>query len=486
MIVCALRTPGFVECNPSLPSSTYTGHDVKLFRMVASQAGWTELVGNSTINSTNPALGNDTAYQFKCIPDPSWGNTMAMLVSNGTYNECAIAIGMITVTKARMDMGVRYSFSYYHTGLSIMTYVLSTGPGLWSFLEPFQGDLWAAIVLTVTVLPLLVWYLEQNNSNTRRRWRCNPELLENLHSTWYDTLLSVFGLKPVPASSTPTRLVALYFTFLILVVICEYISAKFASTVVQNQSTSIRSVDDLRGKAVSTHSIYQDRIRSTYGLHTGDIEWTGAPAFLEARTQMMEGRLQAYVMSEVALKLNIAQYNYDCGLRLVGPVFLPFDYAFTFNIATEPNMIDAVNRGMVWAEEHQQLGMLQNEYLVIDDSCSTQGLSPFKAISFYAVAGLWIVLACAVSLALLLTMLVWFKKFCCTARHRGKPMEAEFAHLSCNMRTLTCEDNAHELTETTSNRSIEGNAIHILPSMVDRELQSNQKQFASHVEQPCS
>ena len=58
-----------------------------------------------------------------------------------------------------MSSGVRFSLPTYVTGLGVITLSPSTNVvyNMWSFFDPFDWEVWFAILLTGIVLPILVW-----------------------------------------------------------------------------------------------------------------------------------------------------------------------------------------------------------------------------------------------------------------------------------------------------------------------------------------
>ena len=88
------RYIGFVDCDPSKPTSSYTGYEVAAFRAIAAELGWLEV---PTQSAQSPE--NVTSFYFKCtdLGQPDLINVLTANVSSAKmYPEypCTIAGGM--------------------------------------------------------------------------------------------------------------------------------------------------------------------------------------------------------------------------------------------------------------------------------------------------------------------------------------------------------------------------------------------------------
>lgn len=389
--VCVLDSPGFVACDPTKPSSSYTGFDVELFRNVAQYVGYVE---NSNLPVNSSSVANQ--YKFVCIREPSYSAVMELLVDNSSTASCSIALGMITITTERLDLGVRFSHSYFHSGLKIMIYTQPVPLDAWSFFKPFSWDTWLALGLTVLFVPMLIWLIER--ANTDHKLVFNRASVEDLRLATYKTLLSVARLDVQPVVSWASQLVVLALSFLLLVMLCTYTANLASLYTTSSIDVAPSNLDSLRGKPVATSSVYQAVLKQNYGLTTSVVDWSGESTFLAVRQALENGTLQAYIMGEVALSINMAAYNEGCRLRLVGSMFQPFSYGFAFSSVVSSETIDLIDLGLVWAQESHRLSALTDQFLSPRQDTCYYGMDAH--VHFSQVAGLWYILAGVVVVAL--------------------------------------------------------------------------------------
>lgn len=111
------------------------GVEVDLLRHIGAIAGWTEVAvmpqqqqaPHTNTSSSSDGLGSHIAaaagaqrsispigqkgnrtFSFKCDPDLNVFKLLTKLITNDTLGECAMGIGSITITRARIEMGARW------------------------------------------------------------------------------------------------------------------------------------------------------------------------------------------------------------------------------------------------------------------------------------------------------------------------------------------------------------------------------------------
>ena len=92
---------GFVDCDPSKPTSTYTGYEVAAFRGIAANAGWLEVPSLDVI-----ALNGTISFYFKCTDLNQPGVINVLTANSSTANSypdypCVIAGGMFEFRSLR-------------------------------------------------------------------------------------------------------------------------------------------------------------------------------------------------------------------------------------------------------------------------------------------------------------------------------------------------------------------------------------------------
>ena len=121
--------------------------------------------------------------------------------------------GAITITVDRVSSGVRFSLPTYVTGLGVITLSPSTDIvyNMWSFFDPFDWEVWLAILLTGIVLPILVWAGENLFLTGSIPWG------GNVMQTWITAIFigfnQMFFIEGMYVRAWPSMLVLICFNF---------------------------------------------------------------------------------------------------------------------------------------------------------------------------------------------------------------------------------------------------------------------------------
>ena len=139
LTVCTANWSPMVNCSAGRDPSSFSGHDMDLFRQAAALLD----------------LQEGSGYAFACM---RFSDMIADLTAaNGT---CALAIAGITVTTKRQAAGILFSYPYFHSGLGMLVKTTTAAPDGWAFVKPFQWSLWLALGLTLLILPTMVFIIE--------------------------------------------------------------------------------------------------------------------------------------------------------------------------------------------------------------------------------------------------------------------------------------------------------------------------------------
>lgn len=138
--VCIRDTPPWARCAENLNQSQWSGFDVQLFRVAAQELN----------------LKEGLEYNFKCVTLSDILEAIAIPDS-----ECDVALGGLAVSPDRQAAGIRFSWPYLQSDLAIIVSASAVEENYgWAWLKPFDTSLWVAIILTILVLPLLIWLVE--------------------------------------------------------------------------------------------------------------------------------------------------------------------------------------------------------------------------------------------------------------------------------------------------------------------------------------
>eukprot|EP00887_Chlorella_sp_A99_P004828 scaffold4.g4828.t1 len=216
--VCGAPWPPLVECEMNTTSlatgplsytaallsflPTYSGalpgHDVELWREIAGEL----------------LLDEGVDYLFRCMKFQ-----VLMDELHDPRGNCTFAIGGITVTSARKDEGVGFSYPYWSTALTALVKSTRSAPDGWGFVRPFTWSLWLAILLTLAVFPVLLFvteWLSQMQRIQRSDW------LPGISEAGIRTAWTAMQFDRPTLSSWGARLAALCLGFMSVVLVATY------------------------------------------------------------------------------------------------------------------------------------------------------------------------------------------------------------------------------------------------------------------------
>lgn len=381
--VCGAPWPPLVECEMNTTSLatgplSYTGHDVELWREIAGEL----------------LLDEGVDYLFRCMKFQ-----VLMDELHDPRGNCTFAIGGITVTSARKDEGVGFSYPYWSTALTALVKSTRSAPDGWGFVRPFTWSLWLAILLTLAVFPVLLFvteWLSQMQRIQRSDW------LPGISEAGIRTAWTAMQFDRPTLSSWGARLAALCLGFMSVVLVATYQANLTANITVTRLNSEVRSVQDLKGRAVGSEEIYLARLRARYGIVATDmrVAW---PADDDLVGALMTGQLAAVVDDEVS-NVYLATQESTCGIKVLPERLEPFDYAVALRKGMPNNVTEALSGAIIRLQEAGQLELLQENYVMKAlGNCPYDGEIKTEIISvgFLNLWGLWVVLISGCVLGLL-------------------------------------------------------------------------------------
>ena len=79
---------------------------------------------------------------------------------NRTLGQCDLAASTITASSEREAMGISFSRATHRSSLAVMTYAPLKQRGKWAFMEPLHKDVWFALIVTILLTPVFVFFFE--------------------------------------------------------------------------------------------------------------------------------------------------------------------------------------------------------------------------------------------------------------------------------------------------------------------------------------
>lgn len=388
-IVCTANYIPMASCSPTADPSTYSGFDIDLFRRTALIAGWDE-----TTNVSQP-----DSYEFRCMP-------FDLMISdltdpNGT---CTVATAGVTITGEREGKGIQFTYPTLRSGLAIMVHRQESGGG-WFFLRPFSWGVWLAILLTIALIPIVTLVTEFLSIEGRiERRDVGPGLKEASWRSMWTFLL----LEPYHVTAIASRIVGVVYGAVATVLVNCFCANLAAALTVSQLTSSINSVNDLRGRAVGTVAVYIPRL-SRYGIAATELAFEGVQMAVETwLPQLRSGMLVATVVDE-PLQDYMASVS-SCDLHILPDVVAPFDFGMAFHKGALESLVDKFSSAILSLQEDGTISQLRESYIKIPRPECESTIDSSTSITFQQVRGLWIILACGLALALLwLCGLLWWR-----------------------------------------------------------------------------
>lgn len=364
-------------------SDNFTGHDVELIRLAGSRLG----------------LQEGTDFRFSCEP---FDQLLQHVNSSDPDGPCSAAVGAITITSERQQDGIKFSYPYFKSGLGILTKAYTRTSSGWGFFDPFHWTLWLALFLTLLIFPPLVFMLEF--LSLRKRIHREDVLPGVIESGWRSAVTFML-FDGFAVTSLGARAAVLAFCFLALLTTSTYTANLAAFITVQTISSTINSIDDLRGRAVGTNEIYIDRLSEYRLTLTAQKLRTGAD-YVEWGRQVASGQLAAIIRDEPLL-LWLANNAPRCDLTVLQDSPEEFEYGIAFRVGTSQELVNAWTLALLDMQEDGTLDWLKDTWIVDPNSgCQsiTQVTKDATAISFTDLSGLWMLLAAGLGLGCLLML----------------------------------------------------------------------------------
>lgn len=385
-VVCTLgRVAPMASCTPG-DDKSFAGLSVEIFRATARDGlNWQE--------------GRD--YRFECLS----GGTLEtlqneILPANGS---CDAFIAATTITSERSEMGVVWAYPYWSGSIGIITRSTPKSTDGWAWTKPFTWSLWLAIGVTVVVLPIIVYYLEV--LSIKRRVTMVDSLMGYMEATWRTLWVMIQG-ETMSVSMFGARIVVIVLAFVALILSASY-TANLAAFLTLKSFSSVNSIYDLQGLAVSTVEAYQNRIQAAYGLKTLETKLTTRDDLTKEAGQVAMGSLAAFLYDTEAAQYLVATWP-ECRLRLLPETIEPFDYGLAFNSRTDPAIVNAFSLSILRLIEDGTIRGLGDIYLLENSPCLSQGINndDIGQITFTQVYGLWVLILAGIVLGIIIVTLI--------------------------------------------------------------------------------
>jgi len=145
-------------------------------------------------------------------------------------------------------------------------------------------------------------------------------------------------METLQVSSFGAKFASITFAFMALIIINTYTANLAAVLTVSQINSQIRSINDLKGKAVSTNGIYQDRLRVRYGIVSTELVYNGIQDMIDAAREVGDGLLAGLISDAPVLQYALSNLSW-CDTTLLPGEIEPFSYGLAFKMGTADAVI---------------------------------------------------------------------------------------------------------------------------------------------------
>ena len=266
----------------------------------------------------NTPLGSDYVVWQKVAALASIAyNTTCMVfdsvlesIRNGT---CDVGLGAISATVNRYREGFVFSKPYYISGVSILSRKQTHFDGF-GWLLPLTWQLWLLLCATLSLFPLVLWYIEPSG--------------KGIH--WYRESTWSFLGDRIDVTMPPSMFLMLIFGFFSIIFTAIY-TADLASVLIERRldSGAIQTAGELRGRTVATYSEYMNTL-ALYGVNAVPLGPTWEDLTSAAEKVLHNHGMDAIVADQAfLLEVLSRMMNDTCSSLMLSDSFLfPIEYSF--------------------------------------------------------------------------------------------------------------------------------------------------------------
>jgi len=200
-----------------------------------------------------------------------------------------------------------------------------------------------------------------------------------------------FGGETYDVSSFGAKVAVLCFSFMALILSSSY-TANLASILTANNFNSeITSVNDLRGKAVTTNEIYRSRLQARYGIQSVPLIFISDASVVEATYDVIAGSLSA-VITDYSILTYISDVFKNCEAKLLPQGIEPFAIGMAFSPNMPQSEVSKFSSIILQMQEDDTIQRLRTDYKIGSTPACSEVSDDETAVTFSDVWGLWIIL----------------------------------------------------------------------------------------------
>eukprot|EP00892_Ulva_mutabilis_P009355 jgi/Ulvmu1/6792/UM030_0130.1 len=323
----------------------------------------------------------------------------ALAGESSEFGDCDLGVSSITASTEREQRGIRFSRATHRSALAILVHAPLQKRGMWAFFEPLHFHVWMALLVTIVVTPLFVFFSEAVFS----KWTAymhgeKLDIVSGLRECLWHSISHTLSIDVFKVRSLPARIITAAYAFLVLILTNTYTANLAAFLTVDQLDTTISSIDDLRGKSVATIEPYVSRLYRNHHVvgNPGD-GWE----YDVMISKLRRGDYAAVISDDTQL-ISRAYADESCSLHILGDMIEPFDLAVAFGRGfTDDFFRRAVSSTLLDMQEDGTLSELKSEHEPPEPKCLSEAteFSETNQVEVSSLWGLWVILALAVGLA---------------------------------------------------------------------------------------
>ncbi|KAK0396495.1 hypothetical protein QR680_001739 [Steinernema hermaphroditum] len=355
-------------------------------------------------------------YKLTVVPDGKYGEPV-----NGTKDwdgmigqilkgEADLAVAPITVTAGRLEV-VDFTDPFLQLGISMLLRQPRRGtpPALTSFLLPLSGSVWfmAAVGTLATTLALTMVAVFSPKESTAE--------FHLMNSLWYLVCILLRAGSGYNCHSVANRLISTVWWTFTIILIAQY-TANFAAVLtVERKTIPFNSFEELGNQSEytfgsilggSTMQFFKYSRLDTFKRIWTKMSNSTPSVFVETNDEGVHRALNekyVFMMESTSLEYQLTQ---NCNLTRVGNVVLGSN-GYSIALPKGSKWREKLTRQILDFNEKGIMMMLKNTWWQKNpqtDSCEDESSETRQSLGMARVSGLFVLLGCGLSLALLVAV----------------------------------------------------------------------------------
>ncbi|KAF3340302.1 glutamate receptor 3.1 [Carex littledalei] len=336
--------------------------------------------------------------------NPSYSGLVQAVVSN----ELDGAVGDIAIVTNRTRVA-DFTQPFAESGLVVLVSMKRDKSDAWAFLQPFTLTMWGITGVFFLLVGVVVWILEHRINDDFR----GPPKKQLITVFWFSFSTLFFAHKE-NTISTLGRVVLIIWLFVVLIIQSSYTASLTSILTVQQISTPIHGIDDLRRTddpiGFQVGSFTENYLVEEFGISRSRLKPLGT---MEAYAKALElgphhGGVAAIIDERSYIELFLSKH---CNFTIVGSEFTKSGWGFAFPRDSE--LAVDLSTAILKLSENGDLQRIHNKWFT-RPPCSTQiDLLEANRLEFNSFSGLFLIcgIACLIALAIyFITLLLQFYK----------------------------------------------------------------------------